>query len=214
MNAYDVKDLLAAAWGIEVPKLGCVMLDIAPIDVTALIPEEWAFVSTNPDHHWINGLNAGDHITLLYGLLDNANDIRDAVDLVLKGWQPGQPWIEHIGSFPSTFEDEPYVCIVGHLALTPELLDAHARLSLLPHIDTHPQYRPHLTLGYVKVEHRDDVVALLDKLVKPRLTPRGLNYGRKPVAAEPVAAETQVVDLVAALRASIEAAKKRREARL
>lgn len=144
-----------------------------------MVPAEWAYVSPHPDRFWIKGMEAGDHITLLYGLLSNGNTIRAAVDEVLDGWQPGQVTVDHVGSFPSTFADEPYACIVGHIAVTPELIDAHARLSYLPHIDTFWQYKPHLTLGYVHREHEAAAIERLGAAVNGvPLTPLGLNYGR------------------------------------
>lgn len=168
-------------FGIDPSKMGCVMLDVEKIPVANYIPAEWAYVSTNPDHHWIKGLDAGDHITLLYGLLENANEIKGAVDEVLEGWKPRDPWIHYIGSFPSTFEDEPYACIVAHIQVAEWLTDAHARLSLLPHIDTFWDYKPHLALGYVKAEHQHDAMRLISEgLLSFRLKAKGLNYGRLP----------------------------------
>jgi hypothetical protein len=182
ISAYNVK-ALKEMFDIDVAKMGCVMLDVEKIPVQDYLPAEWAYVSTNPDHKWIKGLDAGDHITLLYGLLENANDIREAVDEVLEGWEPSFVRIHDIGSFPSTFEDEPYACIVGHIWVTPELIDAHARLSLLPHIDTFWEYKPHLTLGYVKAEHEDEAIRTLKHSPMDwQLTAKGLNYGRLPDA--------------------------------
>lgn len=176
MNAYEVQAL--KDMGISIAGLGCVMFDVEPLPVADVVPADWAYVSSNPERHWIKGLEAGDHITLLYGLLSNANTIRAAVDEVLDGWEAGPLSLGSVGSFPSTFEDEPYACIVGHVKVTPELLDAHARLSLLPHIDTHPTYRPHLTLGYVRQEHETDAIAALrEQFAGVPLTPVGLNYG-------------------------------------
>lgn len=176
MNAYAVQAL--QDMGINIAALGCVMLDVDPIPTADMLPADWAYTSTHPDRRWINGLDAGDHITLLYGLLSNANTIRPAIEEVLDGWEPGRLEIESVGSFPSTFDDEPYECIVGHIKVTDQLLDAHARLSLLPHIDTHPTYRPHLTLGYVRQEYRDRSVQVLGDAVKLcGLSSRGLNYG-------------------------------------
>lgn len=179
MNAYEVKAL--KTMGVDITKLGCVMLDVEKPNLAGLIPEEWAYTARNPERHWIKGLDAGDHITLLFGLLENANTIRGAVDEVMDGWEPGYVTVKSIGSFPSTFADEPYACIVAHIEVTVDLLDAHSRLSLLPHIDTHPSYKPHLTLGYVHEQYRDAAVARLSGWFKETdLRPLGLNYGRRP----------------------------------
>src|SRR5437773_5803940 len=135
--------------GTDPPNLGCVMLDVEPIDTASMVPADWAYTARDPSRFWIKGLEAGDHITLLYGLLSNANTIREAVDEVLDGWEPGALSIASVGSFPSTFADEPDTCIVVHIEATSALLVAHARLSPLPHIDTHPPYPAQSTLAYV-----------------------------------------------------------------
>lgn len=179
MSAYAVKSL--REMGINIAGLGCVMLDVDPLPTAQMVPQEWAYESTHPDRFWIKGLEAGDHITLLYGLLANANTIRPAIDEVLAGWEPGRVRVESVGSFPSTFDDDPYACVVGHIELTPEILDAHARLSLLPHIDTFWDYKPHLTLGYVHRHHEAEAVDEFSQQVAGReLITRGLNYGRMP----------------------------------
>lgn len=180
MNAYSVEALKRR--GIVVSKLGCVMLDVDGPPISKLLPTTWLYSSSNPDRRWISGAQDEGHVTLLYGLLDNANAIREDVDEVLGGWEPGQITTDHVGVFPSTFDDEDYSCIVAHLAVTDDLLDAHARLSLLPHIDTHPTYRPHVTLAYVRKEFEKDAVRLIEQELGCVVggldfTPLGLNYG-------------------------------------
>ena len=67
------------------------------------------------------------------------------------------------------------------------LLDAHQRLSLLPHIDTHASYVPHITLGYVQEQHAARVIERLDRLcLEQQLSGKGLgiNYGKPPVDGE------------------------------
>lgn len=180
MNAYEVKALQRR--GITVSKLGCVMLDVDGPPISKLLPATWLYSSSHPDRKWISGAQDSGHVTLLYGLLDNANAIREDVDEVLDGWEPGQITTNHVGAFPSTFEDEPYSCVVAHLAMSPGLLDAHARLSLLPHIDTHPTYLPHVTLAYVLRRYEKDAVRLIEQELGCVVggldfKPIGLNYG-------------------------------------
>lgn len=180
INANDYADTLKAYFGIDVPKMGCVMLKVEKLKTEFIVPKEWEYYAKNEDYKWIKGINAGDHITLLYGLLRNANTIRAAVDKVLSGWKPEAPQIEKVGSFPSTYKDEPYVCIVGHVKKTDNLVEAHDRLSFLPHIDSHPGYKPHVTLGYVKVEKEAEAVAAFGRRFNgTKLKPAGLDYGYK-----------------------------------
>lgn len=184
MNAYQVKALQRR--GINVSALGCVMLDVESPDLSC-IPDEWCYTSAPPDRKWISGRQDEGHVTLLYGLLDNANTIREDIDEVLDGWAPGVIRGDRLTVFPSPFPDEPYSCIVSELVLTPELRDAHARLSLLPHINTHPTYRAHVTLAYVHRDREADALAAIrrafkarDVLVPMQFEPIGLNYGDKP----------------------------------
>ena len=184
MNAYEVKAL--SRRGINVGRLGCVMLDVTSPAMSKLIPSAWLYTSPHPDRRWISGAKDEGHATLLYGLLDNANTIREDIDEVLGGWErPRVLTTREVGVFPSAFADEPYSCIVAHLDVSEALLDAHARLSLLPHIDTHPTYRPHVTLAYVHRDYEADALHLIDgelACVKGGLdfVTTSLNYGYMP----------------------------------
>ena len=183
-NAYQLKCL--PAMGVNIHDLGCVMLDVEPIDLRGAIPEEWAYTSTNPKLSYVSGIQEEAHITLLFGLLQNANLIRSAVDEVLEGWEPGPISVWTIDAFPSPLPEEPYVCLVAKI-WGQGLKDAHARLSLLPHINTFPEYQPHLTLAYVHKDHANEAIravenalGALDGLLSTPVEPLGLNYGRMP----------------------------------
>ena len=184
MNAYEVKAL--SRRGINVGRLGCVMLDVTSPAISKLIPSAWLYTSPHPDRRWISGAQDEGHATLLYGLLDNANTIREDIDEVLGGWErPRVLTTREVGVFPSPFADEPYSCIVAHLNLSEQLSDAHSRLSLLPHIDTHPEYKPHVTLAYVSRDDEEAAVRLIEQelgCVKGGLdfVTTSLNYGDTP----------------------------------
>ena len=185
LNAYNLKCL--SDLGVSIPKLGCVMLDVEPLDIKGAIPPEWAYVSTNPNMRHVSGIQTEGHITLLFGLLHNANTIRPAIDEVLNGWETGDIFTQSISAFPSPMESEPYSCIIAEIQLTPAISDAHSRLSLLPHIDTHPTYRPHLTIGYVHKDRQQDAIDAVRRVLGTRdifthakLETIGLNYGDNP----------------------------------
>jgi hypothetical protein len=146
--------------GTTVDRLGCVMLPIQGFNVFEgrgeLIGTTDLYTSSNLERFWIKGdiIGHGAHATLLYGLLTPAYEQPDAIAAVMDGWEwPDALPVERFEVFPSPYDDEPYGCVVARLAPIPELLDAHARLSCLPHVDTYPDYKPHATIAYVK-EHR------------------------------------------------------------
>ena len=61
--------------------------------------------------------------------------------------------------------------------------EAHQRLSMLPHIDTHASYVPHITLGYVQEQHAARAIERLDRLIlEQQLSCKvlGMNYGDPP----------------------------------
>lgn len=165
--------------GINVSELGCIMLDVELPDLSEAIPPGWAYRSDNPDRWWITGIQAEGHATLLYGLLPDLVDAL-AVDEVLEDWE--QPTVESSGLdvFPSPFPDEPYSCIVARVD-SPELLDAHQRLSLLPHINTHPEYKAHVTLAYVHRDYAGKAVEAITHILGGRIAfpSLGLNYGHQ-----------------------------------
>lgn len=182
MNAYQLKCL--PAMGINIRDLGCIMLDVKPLDIKGAIPADWAYHSKNPNLPHVSGIQTEAHVTLLFGLLENANLIRSAVDEVLDGWEPGRISTQTIEAFQSPIPDEPYACIIAKLQVTRQLKDAHARLSLLPHIDTHPQYLPHVTIAYVHKDRCSEAIAAVRHALGTRdifthadLVPIGLNYG-------------------------------------
>jgi hypothetical protein len=179
-NAYQVKALQDL--GIDISKLGCVMLDFEQIPVKDWLPEEWAYYPKDPKYFWIKGLDVKSHVTLLYGLLEKAYIWREHVDEVLAGWVPGEVWIKRLGYFPSTIQGEDYACLVGHLE-GEGLEQAHQLLSFLPHVNTHLEYKPHVTLGYVRRNRVDHAMMKLTGnpvVLVQTLKILGLNYGEKP----------------------------------
>ena len=170
--------------GLNNNDLGCIMLDVAAIPVTSFIPgdpDEVAsqlFYSQHPNRQWLQGAvgETTSHITLLYGIL--TPEAVQHADTVLAGWtMPSHVELGEIDVFESPFEDDKYSCIVARVNITPELLDAHTRLELLPHINTFPEWKAHVTLAYVLPEYRDAWVAALHKNLPDTLQVLGLNKG-------------------------------------
>lgn len=185
LSANQFPDLYKSL-GIDLNKLGCVMLDLVdPIDMplSYTFQPEAFYTAKNPAHFWINGY-AGDknpHMTLLYGLLTPAYEQALNVAEVMEDWSVSTVTIKDVGYFPSPLEDEEYYCIVGMIEVTPKLLEGSQRLEFLPHINTFAVYKPHVTIAYIR---KDD--ALRDRMIEDfralfagkefRVSP-GLNLG-------------------------------------
>lgn len=159
---------------------GCIMLDTHPLEVMKHVDDGEADLvdTTDMDDSAVPGEDVP-HITLLYGLLENGNIWKDKVDTVLKDWKPGDLTIDKVDSFDLGDSH----AIVAKMKKTPELVDGHERLTLLPHIQTHSEYTPHTTLAYVQ---HDQAVA--DKWVNAlgkqyngaTIKAKGINYGHLP----------------------------------
>lgn len=86
------------------------------------------------------------HITVKYGLhRSNPNSVRDAVK-DFNGWV--QYRLGKTSIFPAS-EGRDYDVVKIDVD-SPDLHDLNEMLAALPHTDTHPDYRPHVTLAYVK----------------------------------------------------------------
>lgn len=173
--------------GIKIGDLGCVMLDVDLGEAIAGADEflgDNAYVSTNQDRWWINGIVGLEtpHMTLLYGLLKPAKEWKQHIDAVLEGWSVENVKIREVGYFESTYEDEQYYCIVAHVKVTPEIMAGRQRLELLPHINTFTDYKSHITLAYIKKDPQVLAAALewFNTRLHSALVPvAGLNLGNK-----------------------------------
>ena len=169
LNSHNFEKVYS--WlGINLNTLGCIMLDIRPLNLKYLDFVETYYLhrSDNEERFWINGWMVGHdtpHVTLLYGLLQSGRDYSIHVKEVLSGWKMNHVEIEDIGYFESPYNDEPYYCIVAHIKVTPQLMEGHQRLEFLPHINTFAGYKPHMTIAYIEkdVKVRDIMIQKLKK---------------------------------------------------
>lgn len=165
--------------GVDPSDMGCIMLDTELLEVQSHV--EGAANDLVIKEGWGGGAVAESeaHVTLLYGLLENGNIWKDKVDTVLKDWAAETVTIEEVGYFDL---GESYA-IVAHIEKSPELIDGHERLTLLPHIQTFSEYKPHLTLAYVNHDEAtaDKWVAALGAQYNGKtLKTTGINYGDLP----------------------------------
>jgi len=175
---------LYARLGIDFDQLGCVMLDCEPPTfLHDLVPP--TFWYRDPARPGEYGPEMQAHVTLLFGLIQNANTIRAEVDEVLEGWRAPE-FFEASKRAPLEMfggPDAPYDCIVLRPSYDLGYSDAHRRLSRLPHINTFPDYQAHVTVGYVIKGAGKYLLPDLERALSERRTPlqlahTGLNYGR------------------------------------
>lgn len=176
MKAHDFPEVYK--WlGLNLSTLGCVMLDLEPLQIPNYTIQEYEsgsqvnydtwikeklYFAVDKTRFWIDGWVADKvpHVTLLYGLLETAKNYEPHIEAVLKDWKLEEVEIEDIGYFDSPYPDEPYYCIVAHIKKTPELVEGHERLCMLPHVKTFPGYKAHMTICYIKKDERfrDDLI--------------------------------------------------------
>lgn len=161
-------------FGIDPSDVGTVMLDVEDDGAAAVLDEEMFYTSDNPKLWWVKGRELIPHVTLMHGLLPMVD--QEAVDEVLADWEMPTVVANDLTVFPGP-ADEPYDCIVSTRqqgAYQRGLLDAHARLSMLPHMNFYPEYTPHVTVAYVK---KESTAEALDRLRKYRmLKPVGIRF--------------------------------------
>lgn len=133
--------------GIDTSKLGCVMLDLevnpALKRAADALPESGWY--RDPERPGEFGREGEPHVTLLHGLLNNANDLQEEVDFVLEDWR-APTYLR--GRSCQVFKGEKYDVVYLKIIGTSEIHEAHQRLSKLPHVDLHPNFTPHMTVGY------------------------------------------------------------------
>ena len=142
--------------GLKTSDLECVMLDVAPFR-----PHNDTIRWALGDDYNPNDLFYGDtdelkyaqgavydtvpHVTLLFGIHPSLTYEED-VNNVLYDWMTPDLMSKYVGFF----EGEDYYCIVAHIDLTASLMNARRRLEALPHTTTFPEFKPHMTLAYIK----------------------------------------------------------------
>jgi 2'-5' RNA ligase len=169
---------------IDMDKLGCIMMNTVKIPVVQYIKDYSAdelFEQKRYDQGSVVG-ETKPHVTLLFGLLENGNTWKNKVDMVLEGWKLKTLTIEEV----SYFDLGDSYAVIALVEKTPELVDGHERLTLLPHINTFSEYIPHITLAYVKKDADIDkwVSSLNKKYRGQRVATAGINYGDLPEKAK------------------------------
>ena len=172
-NAHQI-EWIYEDLNINLDTLGCIMANMTPPEVD--IPAEFEYYTSDPEKFWIKGVVTDKaHVTLKYGLLPGVK--KTHVDEVLKDWGLTDVYKKELFVFDSPYDNEPYKCIVMAMESS-SLSEANALLSMLPNVCTFKDYVPHLTVAYVKEEHVDEAVKLINQQTQsyhPEFI--GLDYG-------------------------------------
>jgi 2'-5' RNA ligase len=127
-------------------KYGCVMVEI-PVsnwdEITSSIdPEDVYNESEDGETH---GIQENPHVTILYGLHDNVT--QEMVKSVFEGFT-GSINIEVDGI--GVFENKDYDVVKFNVNPDGALQELHDELSKFPNSYQFPDYKPHITLAYIK----------------------------------------------------------------
>lgn len=145
--------------GLSTSDLECVMLDVRPLQWeehhTPTISELYGdgfnpndlFYGNTKELKYAQGAvyDSVPHVTLLFGIHPSLTYEED-VNSVLYDWMTPDLMSKYVGFF----EGEDYYCIVAYMDLTASLMNARIRLEALPHTSTFTEYKPHMTLAYIK----------------------------------------------------------------
>lgn len=196
IKAYDYKEIYEML-GYNLSKLGCLMIDTEPVILPNHTMQDWdsgavvnfdafyksfAYYAKNKERFWIDGFvsEKTPHLTLFYGFLQEAGCFKIHIEKLLKDTNISTVKISEVSFFDSPYEDEPYYCIIAKIEKTDDLIEAHNKMTLLPNIQTFPDYKPHITIAYIKKDDavRDEFIKDMNTLLKGKeLKVVGLNYG-------------------------------------
>lgn len=146
-NARDFSDIYDDL-DINLNRLGCAMIRTeSPLDRELPVLDEWLYSSDDPDTPWVDGLVEHHHTTVRYGFLPMVEE-KHVWDIVSRSRYPYRLMVTHIEAFRPEPEKN-YECVVARVD-SDELREVNQQLSILPNINTYPEYKPHITIGYFK----------------------------------------------------------------
>ena len=158
-------------------KAGYVMIDTSsPYNFYPNGIREFQYVSPDPDKYWMKGIMENWHVTAR-GPLDpkvrqkHCRQVLEHVNL------PKELMLGPVEVFPSPYEEEQYECVVV-LVDDPALFQLNQQLAVLPGVQTYIPYKPHLTLGYFKSGHTEEIVTDLKRALRRSVWIEGFDFGR------------------------------------
>ncbi len=125
---------------------GCVMVEV-PVknwnEITSTINKDDLYEVEGENY----GISENPHLTLLYGLKPNIT--KEQIEEVLKRVIDGDKIIVEIENI-DLFENENFDVVKFNIKKTEQLQRIFDALSELPNENTYPDYKPHMTIAYVK----------------------------------------------------------------
>lgn len=156
--------------GITNPDLECVMIGVPTFDIQRAIGEDlWdesaLFYGDTPELRFAQGAVAEEfaHLTLLYGV-HPSNSYEASVLMALDGWDLPNILINEVSFFPSRQDGQNYIAVIAEVVKSSGLLVGRARLEELPYSSKSDEYKPHITLVYLKTDTGVDTQAWIDAL--------------------------------------------------
>ena len=125
-------------------KYGCVMIDI-PFnnwdEITSIIDKDDLYIDETDDTY---GIQHRPHLTLKYGLHSDVS-LGDVKDCFL-----GVEYVDVVLSGLSLFKNDKFDVLKFDVLKNNNLSKVNGRLSELPNSDEFPDYKPHVTIAYLK----------------------------------------------------------------
>jgi len=126
---------------------GCVMMDTKIDDWEeqhlAGIDEDDVHIKPLDDSY---GLEKDPHITVLFGIHEDQVDSETIKEVIKHNMKPVTVDIDEVDFFPG----EEYDVVKYNVPVTDELLKYRELFSKFPNTQTFPEYKPHMTIAYVK----------------------------------------------------------------
>ncbi len=190
-NHFVGRERILAEAGVDVRTLGFVGLTLDPLPVRErldsmdwgkpVLSEDYVYAPEGDFRHWVQGpvAEVSPHVTAKYGLLTPSHQRKAVIDELVGDLSDATVTVTDIEVFQSFYDDLPYGCLVARVG-GEWLEEINAELSILPHVDSFPSFKPHITLAYLKpaVAHYCAVPLAADWLVGRELPITGIDYGK------------------------------------
>lgn len=125
---------------------GCVMLDLdVPNwkEVTSVIHPDDIYSSTEDSSY---GIQNDPHVTVLYGIHSDVDDSK--VVQIINKWKHQDLSVETTGL--ENFQNQNFDVVKYGVNTSQNLQDFNKELSELPNSNEFPEYKPHVTVGYLQ----------------------------------------------------------------